>query len=409
MMVPVLAVKLRKVILLRLFMIALFLTAGVVFFDIPPFVSYGIPTLFLALSLVYLLWAVMHRALTVLAYVQILFDLAAISILVYYTGSVDSALAVLYALVIMGAGSLLLPRAAMLVSVISCLAFSGTVLLRFSVFSSSNAAVFLASPDYWYVGYMLNLWNVVFLLVGYLTSRMVRTIGKMEREVTMSRSFSLLGEMTTHLAHEIKNPLMSISGSVELLCEELKERLTADQGQLMEAVVQESQRLKDLLDEVLIYAKPESLQISKVNLSRLLDEVFLLLVSNLQERKNLSVEYLYRKIRGNAFVLADAQRLKQVCLNLIVNALEAMPAGGILRVSLEKRGGQWRIIFEDTGEGMSRDFMKNLFMPFKSSKPQGTGMGLAIAHKIVHAHGGRILVKSRPGKGSRFTVFISEA
>jgi len=409
MTISVLATKLRKVILLRLFMIAFFLTAGVVFFDIPPFVSYGIPTFFLALSLVYLLWAVTQRALTVLAYVQIFFDLAAISILVYYTGSVDSVLATLYALVIMGAGSLLLPKAAMAVAVMSCLFFSGTVLLKFSGFCSSESVLFFVSPNYWYVGYMLNLWNIVFLLTGYLTARLVRTIGRMEKEVTLSRSFSLLGEMTTHLAHEIKNPLMSISGSIELLSEELGAKLSGDQVKLMDAIVQESQRLKELLDEVLVYAKPEALQISKVDLSRLLDEAFVLLEARLQSRRGISVEYLYREKRRGAFALADANRLKQVCLNLIVNALEAMPGGGVLRVNLEKRRGQFRIIIEDTGIGMDRDFIKNLFVPFKSSKTGGTGMGLAIAHKIIHAHGGRIQVKSRRGQGTRFTVCLPSA
>lgn len=409
MLAPLLAARLRRMILLRLLVVALFLTTGAIFLEIPPIVYYGVSCIFLVLSLVCALWTAAKRALVLLAYFQIVSDLFATSLFVYYTGNVDSVLATLYALVIMGAGFLLIPNAALIAAILSCVFFSGTVVLgTFRIldqFLPSGSSAFPINHDWWYVAYMLHIRIIIFLLIGFLASRLVRTIGQMEKQAAISRKFSLLGEMVAHLAHEIKNPLMSISGNIELLGEDLSGKIAADEQNLMDAIVQESQRLKGLLEEVLAYAKPEDFETERADLKCILDEVFLLLEPRFKDGNTIRLDLKFRE-SSSSFVHCDRNRLKQVFVNIIINAIDAMPDGGVLAVDLQKKKEQIKVSFQDTGVGMSREQVRELFIPFKSSKPQGTGMGLAIAHKIVYAHGGRIEAKSALGRGTVFIVTL---
>ncbi len=401
--------KLRRVILIRLLVVTFFLTLGTLLFDIEALIYYGVLCTFLFLSLIYTVWLSTKGHLLALIYLQVAFDLLAISVFVHYTGSVDSVMATLYVLPILGAGFIFYPNSPLMIAVLSSLCFTAVVVLDYyhwmPTFLPPVGRTFQIQRDLFYCGYMTYVRVTVFILIGFLSEYLVRTVDRMERTLNLNKKFSTLGEISMHLAHEMKNPLMAISGSIEILRDELEDKLTSHDKKLMEGVIHESARLKDLFDKVLEYAGPESLDIQPVDVKEILDEVFILLESLPKNGREVDIKRDYAEQKqGRIYV--DRNRIKQVFLNLVLNAIQAMPQGGSLTVGVRHTSTDSQILFKDTGIGMTRKTRDNLFIPFRSHKDGGTGIGLAIAHKIVRHHGGKIKVKSRPGHGSVFMVSL---
>ncbi|MBI4550600.1 MAG: hypothetical protein HY714_06705 [Candidatus Omnitrophica bacterium] len=406
---PILIRKLRHLILGRLLIVAVLLTMSAVLFEMKSPVYYGLLSCFLAVSVIYLAWLAIGRQLEALVRLQVGVDIAAITLFVHYTGGVDSVLATLYVLPILSAGYVLLQNGPMAASVLSSLFFVTTVIAEYydwvPSFLPPADPYFQFLKDPLYCGYMAYVRVTIFILIGFLGEYLVRVVGRMEQDLRISEKFSLLGEMAMKLAHEIKNPLMAISGSVEILHDELAHKLDEDDKRMMEAVVQESQRLKDLFERVIDYARPETLDIQRMNLREALDEVFLLLEPFLAGERRID---LVREDKGepDRWVYADRNRLKQVFINIVFNAFQVMASGGELSIRTRETSSETQVIFRDTGPGMNRKVMDDLFIPFRSHRNGGTGMGLAIAQKIVRSHGGRIKVKSQLGRGSLFIVSL---
>lgn len=396
----------------RLLMVAVLLTMSAVLFEMKSPVYYGILSAFLAMSMVYIFWLVTCRRLEALVRLQLGIDIAAITLFVHYTGGVDSVLATLYVLPILSAGYVLLQNGPMAASVLSSIFFVSTVLAEYydwiPSFLPPADPYFQFLKDPVYCGYMAYVRVTIFILIGFLGEYLVRVVGRMEQNLRISEKFSLLGEMAMKLAHEIKNPLMAISGSIELLQEGLEHKLDEDDKRMMDAVVQESQRLKDLFERVIDYARPETLDIQRLNLREALDEVFLLLEPFLSNGKKIDL-LREDKAEPDRWVYADRNRLKQVFINIIFNAFQVMGQGGELSIRTRETSSETQVIFRDTGPGMNRKVMDDLFVPFRSHRSGGTGMGLAIAQKIVRSHGGRIKVKSQLGRGSLFIVSLPHA
>jgi signal transduction histidine kinase len=407
-----LILKLERIILLRLLIVAFFLTLGAIVFEMPAVVYYGVLSGFLVLSFFYTLWLATKKYVKVLTYFQIVVDLLAITIFVYYTGGADSVLATLYALATVGAGFLLFPNAPLVVAFLSSAFFVAIVALDASgwllaVLPPPERA-FHISRDWLYVGYMSYVRVTIFMIIGFLSRHLVQSIGKMEQSLQAKEKFSLLGEMAMYLAHEIKNPLLTISGNIELIKEEAKDKLSPEDQKIMETIVQESQRLKALFDEVSDYARSEALDLKPVNLNEILDEALALVKPICSNGKIVRMVPEYRE-NPPSLIEADRNRIKQVFLNLIFNALEAMPEGGTLAVRTRRNAVETKVMIKDTGVGMDSKQVRELFIPFKSEKKGGSGLGLAIAYKIVRSHGGRIKVKSRRGKGTTFMVSLPSA
>jgi two-component system sensor histidine kinase PilS (NtrC family) len=409
---PILIRKLRYLILGRLLIVAVLLTMSAVLFAMRSPVYYGILSIFLGVSMIYIFWLTFERRLEALVRVQLGVDIAAITLFVHYTGGVDSVLATLYVLPILSAGYVLLQNGPMAASVLSSIFFVSTVLAEYydwiPSFLPPADPYFQFLKDPVYCGYMAYVRVTIFILIGFLGEYLVRVVGQMEQNLRISEKFSLLGEMAMKLAHEIKNPLMAISGSIELLQDELKHKLDEEDKRMMDAVVQESQRLKDLFERVIDYARPETLDIQRLNLREALDEVFLLLEPFFLNEKKID---LVREDRSepDRWVYADRNRLKQVFINIIFNAFQVMGQRGELTIRTRETAAETQVIFRDTGPGMNRKVMDDLFVPFRSHRSGGTGMGLAIAQKIVRSHGGRIKVKSQLGRGSLFIVSLPHA
>ncbi|HET9527089.1 MAG TPA: ATP-binding protein [Pyrinomonadaceae bacterium] len=209
-----------------------------------------------------------------------------------------------------------------------------------------------------------------------------------------------IGRMAASIAHEIRNPLAAMRGSIQMLHSEVENN--SSQAELMEIILRESDRLNQIITDFLSYARPRSLVQARVDVGDLLNQTFVLLRHSPEISANQTIEAEVPEER--VFANADEGQLKQVFWNLARNALQAMPQGGTLRATLAKNSNnRLRIAFSDTGRGMSPDQVEHLFEPF-SSTTGGTGLGLSIVYQIIREHGGTINVRSREGQGTTITV-----
>jgi len=209
-----------------------------------------------------------------------------------------------------------------------------------------------------------------------------------------------IGRMAASIAHEIRNPLAAMRGSIQMLRSEMNS--DPAQTELMEIILRESDRLNRIITDFLSYARPRSLIQARVDVGDLLHQTFALMRHSPEIGANQSI---IEELPDDAlYAEADEGQLKQVFWNLARNALQAMPQGGTLRATLEKNHHErLRITFTDTGRGMSPEQVEHLFEPF-SSTTGGTGLGLSIVYQIIRDHGGTINVRSLVGQGTTITV-----
>ncbi|HKG59879.1 MAG TPA: ATP-binding protein [Pyrinomonadaceae bacterium] len=214
-----------------------------------------------------------------------------------------------------------------------------------------------------------------------------------------------IGRMAASIAHEIRNPLAAMRGSIQMLRSEMNS--DPAQTELMEIILRESDRLNRIITDFLSYARPRSLIQARVDVGDLLHQTFALLRHSPEIGATQSI---VEELPDDAlYAEADEGQLKQVFWNLARNALQAMPQGGTLRATLEKNSNErLRITFSDTGRGMSPEQVEHLFEPF-SSTTGGTGLGLSIVYQIIRDHGGTINVRSLVGQGTTITVELPEA
>ncbi len=250
--------------------------------------------------------------------------------------------------------------------------------------------------------------------VGYVyTFDDLTEIRRLEREVRMRDRLAAVGRLASGIAHEIRNPLSSIAGSVKVLSG--ISALTDDQRALVDIVTRESQRLNAIISDFLDYSREKKMQMRPVDLVALLDDTLTLLHNRLSLPDPLRPEprppiHFEREFKvSEAWAYGDGDKLKQVFWNIAQNAVRAMPGGGTLNVSLAEDGDGWRIGIVDNGVGMSQQRLEKVFEPFQSGFEGGTGLGLAIVYQIVQAHDADIDVRSEQGVGTEVVLRFTKA
>jgi two-component system sensor histidine kinase PilS (NtrC family) len=236
-------------------------------------------------------------------------------------------------------------------------------------------------------------------------------IKRMEEQVRQADRLAAIGRLAAGLAHEIRNPIGSIRGSVEVLRGSLDPQ--GDDRRLMDIVLRESDRLDAIIRDFLQFSRPPHLVRVPTDLTAMLDEILLMLSNQggAQGADAPRVQIRRDMADGAAKADVDPAQMRQALWNLCLNAVEAMPQGGELRVGVRTVASDsdrplTEVTVEDTGVGITAAELTQVFEPFFTTKPQGTGLGLAIAHRIVEDHGGEIRVQSEPWRGSRFTILL---
>jgi two-component system, NtrC family, sensor histidine kinase PilS len=225
---------------------------------------------------------------------------------------------------------------------------------------------------------------------------------KLEAELRLKDRMAAVGELSAGIAHEIRNPLAAIAGSVQVL--KSSKSLSSQEQRLMSIVLKESERLNKSIAEFLRFVRPQERVPSEFDIALMLTET----VDLLSNSSELHADHRIKpQIHPSSFFInGDPDQIRQVFWNLARNAMQAMPHGGTLVVRTEVEDGTYNIIFSDSGHGMSEADVRKLFTPFRTNFPSGTGLGMAISYRIVQDHGGRIDVDSKEGVGTTITVSL---
>jgi two-component system sensor histidine kinase PilS (NtrC family) len=232
--------------------------------------------------------------------------------------------------------------------------------------------------------------------------RDLTNVKRMERELRIRDRMAVLGEMAGSIAHEIRNPLASISGSLQLLKGGNLRTEEPEAQELMDIVIRESQRLSKTIDGFLEYARPGPFAPEQVDLLLLVQDTIALLANSAELRADHKLEVHAEP--GAYISVVDPAQIRQVFWNLARNAIQAMPDGGSLAVSIARTAEGIEVTFEDTGSGMSSEEVESFFQPYVSGSARGTGMGLAVVYRILTRHEVNIEVESEVGEGTRFLL-----
>jgi two-component system, NtrC family, sensor histidine kinase PilS len=234
---------------------------------------------------------------------------------------------------------------------------------------------------------------------------------EMEDRMKRLDKMAAINQLAAGMAHEIRNPLTSLSGSIQMLKSELT--LEAHQDRLMDIILRESERLNALITDFLLFAQPPKTNKEVWNIQNLMEETLELFIHSPEYVEGIQI--LRPSSLEGIRILIDPDQMKQVFWNLLRNAVQSMGEKGVLTVLLEKNGvgvparseKEWvQCSVSDTGKGMASQEMDKIFEPFYTTKDGGTGLGLSIVHKIVENHYGLIKVESEVGKGSTFTILL---
>ncbi|MCX5839205.1 MAG: ATP-binding protein [Deltaproteobacteria bacterium] len=231
-------------------------------------------------------------------------------------------------------------------------------------------------------------------------------IRRLEEEVTRSRRLASLGGLAAGVAHEIRNPLSSIKGFATWFRE--RYRGNPEDREKAEVMIREVDRLNRVITQLLEFARPLTMNRVPTPLPAVIRHA-LKMVEGEARKQGVALETNLSAEIGENPIPLDADRMTQVFLNLYLNAIAAMEAGGVLRVSLNRRDERTvRITVADTGIGIPKEDLPRVFDPYFTTRSSGTGLGLAIVHKIVEAHGGEVRLESEPGKGTTATLLLPE-
>lgn len=228
-------------------------------------------------------------------------------------------------------------------------------------------------------------------------------IRRLQEQIKHKEKMAAVGQLAAGIAHEIRNPLAGISGSIELLSQDTK---NPDDQKLMKIILKEIDRLNNLITEFLDYSKPEVQPDQKVDLALILDEVVQNIKLSSGTPKNMSFQVQIQ----SSYVLGFSDKLKQAFLNVIVNAVQAMKdkPEAVLTVTTKNQENEIIVEISDNGVGMTPESQKRIFEPFYTTKSKGTGLGLAITHKVFESHGAQVEIESEINKGTKFKIIFKK-
>jgi two-component system sensor histidine kinase PilS (NtrC family) len=411
-------VKLKWLLFFRLIFSSLLLGSTIILqlgetsssFAPPLLVLYGIIITIFFLSLSYAVLLKRIKQDVAFAFIQIAVDTFFVSVIIFVTGSFFSVFSFLYLLVIINSSMLLSRQSTLVIAALCGIQFGIMVDLEYFGFLTPFGQDYnlLAATYAWnQVIYKIMITILACFAVAFLSSLLSEQTRKtkkelrvMENQVKRVEKMAAIGEMAAGLAHEIKNPLASLSGSIQLLREDIQ--YDADHDRLMQIILREADRLSSLVTNFLLYAKPPAGKVEAIQLDKALIETSELFEKDSSTNGRISTT---KSIESGVWIAIDPVHLRQILWNLLLNAAEAIEGDGTIGIEMYRlRNKQACIKISDDGCGMSLELLKTIFDPFVTTKSNGTGLGLSIVHRILDAYDSNLDVESEVNKGTTFTL-----
>jgi two-component system, NtrC family, sensor histidine kinase HydH len=410
--------KLKWLMLFRVFFSILLLSSTIIlqFGESPPplnppfIILYGLITAIFFLSILYGLALNHIRRFTLFAYAQVFIDTLIVTVILFVTGNYSSIFSFLYLVVIIYSSILLPPRGTIAVAAVCSIQFGIMVDLEYYgvLLPFGTEDVLLASAYSWNkVIYKILITMTACFAVAFLSSFLSDQVRKtrkqlrtMEDHVRRVEKMAAIGEMAAGLAHEIKNPLASLTSSIQLLRDDI--RYDADHDRLMQIVLREADRLSALVTNFLLYARPPAGKTEEIELDKILVETAELFEKDGNHDGRIVT---HKNIQPNIWIDMDPVHLRQILWNLLINASEAIEGEGTIDIEMHASKNKQAVIkIADSGRGISEEDLKHIFDPFYTTKPAGTGLGLSIVHRILDAYDSMLDVQSEIGKGTTFLL-----
>jgi two-component system sensor histidine kinase PilS (NtrC family) len=364
------------------------------------------------LSFIYAIVLRSIKKLYIFAYIQTGIDTFVVTIIIYLTGGYYSVFSFIYLVVIIYSSMLLYKSGGIFIATLSTLLYVLLIVLEFQDIINPYIIERSAIPIKFNWSY--GLYKVLFtalacyavaFLSGFLAEQNRRTrneLKSMEEHVKRVEKMASMGEMAAGLAHEIKNPLASLAGSIQLLREEI--RYNSDHDRLMHIVLRETDRLSALVNNFLLFARPPAAKAEIILLDTALSEIIALFE---KDRTIFGKITITQKLLPDIWVHIDPVHLRQVIWNLLLNAAESIfDKGNIIVFMTHNKPNLVRLHISDDGCGMSKELIQSIFNPFFTTKSNGTGLGLSIVHRILENYNGRLEVESEIGQGSDFIITL---
>ena len=409
--------KLKWLIFFRI-LLALFLLGSTVIVQLkensfPPnkpfIILHGLIVIVLLLSIYYAFIFRTKKIRLLFPYIQIGIDTLLVTLIIFITGGFTSIFSFLYLVVIIYSSMIIFRKGSMVMAAFCGIQYG--ILINLEYYGIINPYFFKESGSignypwssiFFKVVTIMAACFAVAFLSGLLSEQLRRTkkeLSVMEERVERVEKMAYLGEMAAGITHEIKNPLASLAGSIQILRKEIP--YNSEHDKLMQIVLRETDRLNALVNNFLLFAKPTVGKIERVDLESALTETIKLFEKSQDTNRRISI---VRDFFPNIWVEMDPVHLRQVMWNIILNAAEAIEDEGLINVKTYPFKHNYACIeVNDTGCGMNKNLIQSIFNPFFTTKSSGTGLGLSIVHRILESYNTWLDVESEVGKGTRFT------
>lgn len=347
-----------------------------------------------------------------IAYLQIIFDTIVVSLIIFATGCYSSIFSFLYILVIVYSSQLFFRKGSMFIAALSSIQYGLMVDLEYyGILKPFVDVRSQLADDLTQVTYKIVITMIAFFAVAFLSSLLAeqarssrKKLIDMEEHVRRVDRMAYMGEMAAGLAHEIRNPLASLTGSIQMLKEELQ--FHPGQEKLMRIIMREADRLSILLSDFLLFARPPSGNVTEFFVEDILLETLGLFERDMSYCRRVSIT---TDLISGVRIAMDPIHFRQILWNLLLNAAEAIPDQGKIHIRMQNQQNKYvEIRIADTGHGISPEHINLIFNPFFTTKPAGTGLGLAVVHRLLETYGGSMDVESQINEGTVVTLKIKK-
>ncbi|HKJ97524.1 MAG TPA: ATP-binding protein [Desulfotignum sp.] len=380
-----------------------------------PFVTlYYLAALILFLSVGYGLWLKSGTRLPELCYAQILVDTFSVTLIIYVTGSFDSMFTFLYLLIIIYSAMLVLQKGSLVIAGVSAAQYGLLILLEYyriiPPFLGHHAVPINLDPSH--ILYRVIIIMAACFAVAFLSGQLALQVKRARQDLKITQAhfrrvekMETVDEMISGIAHEIKNPLASLAGSIQLLQEEALPGSHEDR--LMKIILRETERLKRIVNEIRLFAKPSRANAKPVMIHEAVTDVVSLFLNTVEFKDRIQI---FTHLDDTLCVIIDPVHLQQILWNIIKNAAQSISGKGKIVITLSApRNNRIYLTVQDNGQGIDPKKARHIFDPFFTTKPEGTGLGLSIIHRLIDTYDGMIDFDSIPGNGTLFTIVFKNA